>query len=415
MIRLRRILGTVTALVLVMNPASAGEPRVKLGNEVLAESNFKALAGKRVGLITNPSGVNRRLESTIEVLRAAPGVKLVALFGPEHGIYGDVPAGDKVASRTDERTGLPVHSLYDKTRKPTPEMLKGLDVLVYDLQDTGCRSYTFVSTMGVAMEACGAAGVEFVVLDRPNPLGGVRVEGPLVEQEKLRSFVSRWDVPYVYGMTCGELAQMINERGWITNRCKLTVIPMRGWERTMVWRDTGLPWVPASPHVPHGESPLFQVATGMLGEIGGVSIGVGYTLPFQCVAATNVNPHQLAETLNGYRLSGVRFQPVTFKPYYAAFKDQFVGGVQLYFTDPANAPLTAINFYALEALKQVAGRDLFAEAVKAKKKFDMFDKVNGTDSMRRALQDGKSAAEIVASWRAGEEKFREDRKKFLLY
>jgi uncharacterized protein YbbC (DUF1343 family) len=190
---------------------------------------------------------------------------------------------------------------------------------------------------------------------------------------------------------------------------------MRGWERSMVWRDTGLPWVPASPHVPHGESPLYQVATGMLGEIGGVNIGIGYTLPFQCVAATNVNPQRLAETLNGYKLPGVRFQPVTFKPYYAAFKEQVVGGVQLYFTDPANAPLTAINYYAMEALKQVAGRDLFAEAVKAKKKFDMFDKVNGTDAMRRALQDGKSAAEIVASWRAGEEKFRAERKKFLLY
>jgi uncharacterized protein YbbC (DUF1343 family) len=412
--RLRRLFGTLAVLVLVGDIAGA-EPRVKLGNEVLVEQRFQPLVGKRVGLITNPSGVNSRLENTIDVLRAAPGVKLVALFGPEHGIYGDVPAGDKITSRTDERTGLPVHSLYDKTRQPTPEMLKGLDVLVYDLQDTGCRSYTFVSTMGAAMEACGAAGVEFLVLDRPNPLGGVRVEGPLVEQEKQRSFVSRWDVPYVYGLTCGELAQMINARGWITNRCKLTVIPMRGWERTMVWRDTGLPWVPASPHVPHGESPLFQVATGMLGEIGGVSIGIGYTLPFQCVAATNVNPQQLAATLNGYNLPGVRFQPVTFKPYYAAFKDQLVGGVQLYFTDPANAPLTAVNYYALEALKLVAGRDLFAEAVKAKKKFDMFDKVNGTDAMRRALQEGKSAAAIVASWQAGEAKFRADRQPYLLY
>jgi uncharacterized protein YbbC (DUF1343 family) len=405
----------MAALVLVGDTITAGEPRVKLGNEVLAESHFKQLVGKRVGLITNPSGVNSRLESTIEVLRAAPGVKLVALFGPEHGIYGDVPAGDKIASRTDERTGLPVHSLYDKTRKPTPEMLKGLDVLVYDLQDTGCRSYTFVSTMGVAMEACGAAGVEFMVLDRPNPLGGLRVEGPLVEQEKLRSFVSRWDVPYVYGMTCGELARMINARGWITNRCNLTVVPMRGWKRTMVWRDTGLPWVPASPHVPHGESPLYQVATGMLGEIGGVNIGIGYTLPFQCVAAPNVNPQQLAEVLNGYRLPGVQFQPVTFKPYYASYKDQIVGGVQVYFTDPANAPLTAINYYAMEALKTVADRDLFAEAMKEKKKFDMFDKVNGTDAMRRALQEGKTAAEIVASWRAGEAKFRADRQQFLLY
>jgi uncharacterized protein YbbC (DUF1343 family) len=400
---------------LLLSSATAAEPQVKLGNEVLVETNFKPLVGKRVGLITNPSGVNRRLESTIDVLRRAPGVKLVALFGPEHGIYGDVPAGDKVVSSTDARTGLPVYSLYDKTRKPTPEMLTGLDVLVYDLQDTGCRSYTFISTMGVAMEACGAAGVEFVVLDRPNPLGGLRVEGPLIEQEKLRSFVSRWNVPYVYGMTCGELAQMINANGWITNHCKLTVVPMRGWERSMVWRDTGLPWVPASPHVPHGESPLYQVATGMLGEIGGVSIGIGYTLPFQCVAATNVNPHQLAAKLNSYELPGVRFQPVTFQPFYGNFKNQIVGGVQLYFTDPATAPLTAINYYALEALKDVAGRDLFAEALKAKKKFDMFDKVNGTDAMRLALQNGKSAAAIVASWRPGVEQFRRERQAYLLY
>ncbi len=388
---------------------------VKLGNEMLAQRGFRPLAGKRVGLITNPSGVNRRLESTIEILRRAPGVNLVALFGPEHGIYGDIPAGDKVTSRTDERTGLPVYSLYDKTRKPTPEMLRGLDVLVYDLQDTGCRSYTFISTMGLAMEACGAAGVEFVVLDRPNPLGGLRVEGPRLEQENQRSFVSQWDVPYVYGLTCGELAQMINAKGWITNQCQLTVIPMRGWKRAMVWADTGLPWVPASPHIPHGASPLYQVATGMLGEIGGVNIGVGYTLPFQCIAAPGVNPHALAEALNHYQLPGVYFKPVTFKPYYAAFKDQLVGGVQLYFTNPATAPLTPINFYALEALKTVAGRDLFTEALKADKSFAMFDKVNGTDASRLALQHGMSAAEIVATWKTGEEKFRQERKPFLLY
>jgi len=405
----------ITTGVCGLLAAGASESRVQLGNEVLVQTKFKALAGKRVGLITNPSGVNSRLESTIDVLRAAPDVQLVALFGPEHGIYGDVPAGDKIVSRVDERTGLPVHSLYGATRKPTPEMLRGLDALVYDLQDTGCRSYTFISTMGVAMEACGAAGVEFVVLDRPNPLGGVRVEGPLVEQEKLRSFVSRWDVPYVYGMTCGELARMINDRGWITNRCQLTVVPLKGWKRTMVWRDTGLPWVPTSPHVPHDESPLFQVATGMLGEIGGVNIGIGYTLPFQCVAAPNVNPQQLAEALNGYHLPGVRFQPVTYKPYYGPFKEEIIGGVQLYFTDPAHAPLTAVNYFALEALKRVAGRDLFAEAVKANKKFDMFDKVNGTEATRLALQSGQAAVEIVTAWEAGEEEFRRERRAYLLY
>jgi len=404
----------LAVLVAVARAAETRAP-VLLGNEVLAADGFKVLAGKRVGLITNPSGVNRRLETTLEVLRAAPGVKLVALYGPEHGIYGDVPAGDKIESRTDERTGLPVHSLYGATRKPTPAMLKGIDVVVYDLQDTGCRSYTFVSTMGVAMEACAEAGVEFVVLDRPNPLGGVRVEGTLVEQEKLRSFVSQWNVPYVYGLTCGELAQMINDRGWIKAKCKLTVVPMKGWKRTMVWADTGLPWVPASPHVPHGESPLFQVATGMLGEIGNVNVGVGYTLPFQCIGMPKVNPHALAAKLNGYGLPGVKFRPLTYKPYYATYKDEIIGGVQVYFTDATNAPLTAINYYALEALKAAAGRDVFAEAVKANKKFDMFDKVNGTDATRLALQAGKSAAEIVAGWKAGEEAFRKERAKYLLY
>ena len=387
---------------------------VKLGNEVLAASGFRELQGKRVGLITNPSGVNRRLQSTIDVLRAAPGVKLVALFGPEHGIYGDVPAGDQIESRTDPRTGLPVHSLYGKTRKPTPEMLRGLDALVYDLQDTGCRSYTFISTMGVAMEACGEAGVEFIVLDRPNPLGGERVEGPRVE-EKFRSFVSQWDVPYVYGLTCGELARMINGERWIKKPCKLTVVPLTGWRRSMVWRDTGLPWVPTSPHVPQGESPLFQVATGMLGEIGGVSTGIGYTLPFQCIAAPDVDKHRLADALNGYGLPGVRFVPVSYKPYYFAFSNQVIAGVQVYFTEPAKAPLTAINFYALEALKKVAGRDLFAEAVKANKKFDMFDKVNGSDAIRKALQAGTPAAQIVASWKPGEEAFRKLRTRYLLY
>jgi uncharacterized protein YbbC (DUF1343 family) len=395
--------------------ANAAGPPVKLGNEILAAHKFKELAGKRVGLITNPSGVNRNLESTIDVLRAAPGVELLALFGPEHGVYGDVWAGDKIESTTDPRTGLPVHSLYGKTHKPTPEMLKGLDALVYDLQDTGCRSYTFISTMGVAMEACGEAGIEFIVLDRPNPLGGERIEGPLVEHEKYRSFVSRWDVPYVYGMTCGELARMINAEGWIKKSCKLTVVPLQGWKRSMVWRDTGLPWVPTSPHVPNDESALFQVATGMIGEIGGVSTGIGYTLPFQCVAALDVDKHKLAETLNGYQLPGVRFVPVSYKPYYFAFSNQPIAGVQIYFTDPRKAPLTAINFYALEALKKIAGRDLFEEAVKAKKKFDMFDKVNGTDATRLATQGGQAAAKIVVAWKPGEEKFRAQRKKYLLY
>src|SRR5438552_13127449 len=227
---------------------ATGVAQVQLGSEVLAANGFKELQGKRVGLITNPSGVSRNGESTIDLLRRAPGVKLVALFGPEHGVYGDVNAGEWVAERTDQRTGLPVHSLYGATRKPTPAMLKGLDALVYDLQDTGVRSYTFISTMGLAMEACAQAGVEFIVLDRPNPLGGERVEGPMLE-DRFRSFVGQWNIPYAYGMTCGELARMINGEGWIKSPCKLTVVRMIGWRRPMVWRDTGLAWAPTSPNV----------------------------------------------------------------------------------------------------------------------------------------------------------------------
>lgn len=387
---------------------------VRLGNEVLAASHFRVLQGKRVGLLTNPSGVNRHLESTIDVLRAAPGVKLVALFGPEHGIDGDVAAGGKVDNTIDARTGLPAYSLYGKTFRPTPKMLAGLDALVYDLQDTGCRSYTFISSMGVAMEACAEVGLEFVVLDRPDPLGGERVEGPMLDP-KFRSHVGYWNVPYVYGLTCGELARMINGEGWIKKPCRLTVVPMKGWRRRMVWRDTDLPWVPSSPHVPHGDSALYQVATGMLGELYSVNIGVGYTLPFECIAAPGLDPHKFADQLNGYHLPGVKFQPITYRPYYYTFSNQVVGGVHIFFTDRSRAPLTAINFYGYEALKKVGDRDLFAESVKAKRSVRMFDLVNGTDASRKALEAGIPAAEIVASWKPGEKAFRKARKKYLLY
>jgi len=234
-------------------------------------------------------------------------------------------------------------------------------------------------------------------------------------EEEFRSGVSRWNVPYVYGLTCGELARMINGEGWIKHPCRLTVVPMKGWKRSMVWEDTGLPWVPTSPHVPHGKSPLYLVATGILGELMSVSTGIGYTLPFECVAAPGLDPHRLAAALNGYRLPGVKFQPITYKPYYFTFSNQVIGGVQIFLTDPATAPLTPINFFALETLKRVGGLDLFDEAVKLKRGFGMFDKVNGTDATRKALQAGTPAVEIVASWKAGEEAFRKARRKYLLY
>ncbi len=443
---------TRTLLLIIFAAAMSATATVKLGNEVLVEKKFKPLAGKRVGLITNPSGVNSKFETTVEILQKSPEVKLVALFAPEHGIYGDVPAGDKVTNRVDVRTGLPVYSLYDKTRKPTPEMLKGLDALVMDVQDAGVRSYTFISTMGLAMQACGEAGIEFVVLDRPNPLGGERIEGPMVIDE-FRSFVSQYDIPYVHGLTIGELARMINCERWVTNQCKLTVVPVKGWKRSMLWADTKLPWIPTSPHVPEKDSPMYMAATGIIGELGSANIGVGFPVPFHCIGLPGMDMWKTADALNNYKIPGVKFKPLTYKPYYGPFTTNIISGAQLYILDSDRAPLTALNIYILEAAQKISGRDLFADAKKnfeeaeakkakaaaekaAKDKaegkepkkeeppktpvkpptaFDMFDKVNGTDATRKALQAGVPASEIVKSWKAGEEEFRKKRKKYLLY
>lgn len=285
------------------------------GIEVLRRGGFKELQGKRVGLITNPSGVDNSLRSTVDILHEAPGVKLTALFAPEHGVRGDVPAGEKVATGVDPVTGVKVYSLYGSTRKPTPEMLADVDVLVYDIQDNGCRSYTFISTMGLAMEQCARLGKEFVVLDRPNPLGGNKVEGPLTEPDCI-SFVSQYPIPYIYGLTPGELARMlVGEKLIKTDKpLKLTVVPMEGWNRSMRFADTGMPWVLPSPHIPSAETAVYYPATGIVGELDYLSIGVGYTLPFRTFAAPWINGKQLADALNDLHIPGVAFRPIHYKP-----------------------------------------------------------------------------------------------------
>lgn len=243
----RRIYAAVAALAVF----AASVAQVRPGIEVLADSGFASLKGKRVGLLTNATGVDSRLKSTVDILHEAPGVELVALFAPEHGVRGDVAAGEKVPPATDPSTGIKVHSLYGATKTPTPEMLAGIDVMVYDIQDNGCRSYTFISSMGQAMEACARAGKEFMVLDRPDPLGGNKTEGAPTAPGN-SSFVARYPIPYIYGLTPGELARMIVGEGWIKSQkpLNLTVVPMEGWERDMLWEDTGLPWVPTSPQLP---------------------------------------------------------------------------------------------------------------------------------------------------------------------
>ncbi|MGA1238576.1 MAG: exo-beta-N-acetylmuramidase NamZ domain-containing protein [Limisphaerales bacterium] len=384
----------------------------KLGSEVLAARGFRELQGKRVGLLTNPSGVNREGVWIVDVLKSSPQVNLVALFGPEHGLYGVVKAGEKVEGGRDKATGLPVHSLYGAARKPTPEMLKGLDVLVYDLQDTGTRSYTYISTMGLAMEACAEADLEFVVLDRPNPLGGVRVEGPMVEED-FRSFISRWDVPYVYGMTCGELARMINDEGWIRRKCRLTVVPMQGWARDMTWKDTGLEWVATSPNIPNVDAVFGYPSLGLLGEVaGGTGLTIGGVVkrPFQTVGADWLSAATLVKELQRAKLPGLRFIAREY-----AGSRSVLGCMDIVVTDPVSAPLVAVNFHVLEAVKKVSGRDLLREAERSGKSLALFDKAAGSDRWRAKWRGGVKASSLVQSWKAGEEEFRKARWPYLIY
>ena len=355
---------------------------VTTGLEELVKNKFEILKGKKVGLITNPTGVDHNLRSTIDILFNAQGVRLVALYSPEHGVRGDFTAGEQVGTTFDFLTKLPVYSLYGETRKPTADMLKGIYILVYDVHDIGSRSYTYISTLGLAMEAAAENNIGFIVLDRPNPLGGMRMEGP-VTQPEFTSFVSQFAIPYIYGMTVGELAIYLNEEGLLKNgvKCKLEVVKMYGWKREMSFEETGLPWVPSSPHIQHAQSPLYYPATGIIGELYVVSIGVGYTLPFQLFAAEWINADSLAHNLNSLLLPGIIFRPIHYKPYYSVSQGKMVNGVQIHITDTEKASLSLIQFYILqEAHKLWPDKDVFALCDKSR--LDMFDNVCGTDKVR---------------------------------
>ncbi len=386
---------------------------VKLGIEVLQERNFDILRGKRVGLICNATSVDSKLNSTIDILHQAPEVNLVALYGPEHGVRGDVHAGDKVNNIRDKKTGIIVHSLYGKTRKPTPQMLQNIDILIYDIQDIGCRSYTFISTMGLAMEAAAEHGIEFLILDRPNPLGGLKIEGDIAEEGCI-SFVSQFKIPYIYGLTYGELANMLNIEGMLTKRCKLSVVPMQGWTRDMLWQDTKLQWVPTSPHIPSPQTALLYPATGILGELGYISIGVGYTLPFQMIGAPWIDAEQFASALNGRNIEGITFKPIHFKPFYSAYKGENCQGVQIYITDYNKAYISALQFIVIDVLNELyPTKATFKHA--DSKRFRMFDLVCGTSHIREGLTKTHRWQDIAPYWNKDVESFRQKSSKYHLY
>lgn len=388
--------------------------RVRTGIEVLQGQKFAPLKGRKVGLVTNPTGVLPDLTSTVEALGRDSGVRLTALFGPEHGVRGDVPAGGYVESGKDTQTGLPVYSLYGKTKSSTAAMLKGLDTLVFDIQDIGSRSYTYLSTMGSVMEGCAKHQIPLVVLDRPNPVGLTLVEGGPT-RPGFTSFVSKYPVAYRHGMTLGELAKMINGEGWLPGGkpCALTVVPCENLTReTADWNGLGgLPWVPTSPHVPRPESSHFYAATGIVGELSSLSIGVGYPLPFELAGAPGIGPVSFARELTRRSLPGLTFRPATWSPFYGAKKGQSCGGVQIYITDPSRAPLTRLNFEILDALRILGLRSMMTGAEETR----MFDLSCGTDRVRRAYNSGASASALWAVFNENRDTFMTARQKYLIY
>jgi len=374
--------------------------RVLTGIDVLERDNFKPLAGMRIGLVTNHTGRNREGKQTIDVLSKAPGVKLVALFAPEHGIRG--LADDKISDSKDDATGLPIYSLYGETRRPKPEQLKDLDALVFDIQDVGVRFYTYISTLGHLLEEGAKAKIPVFVLDRPNPIGGLDVDGPIADSDKL-SFTSYHTIPTRHGLTIGELAQLFNKQRNIG--ADLRVIKMEGWRRSMWFDETNLMWINPSPNMRSLTQATLYPGVGLL-ETTNVSVGRGTDTPFEIVGAPWIQGDKLAEYLNQRGVPGVRFVPVRFTPRASVFKDQECGGVNIIVTDRmAFRPLLA-------GIEMAIGlRKLYPEDWKIDSYLRLL--VNA-DTLAR-LKRGESAREIVSSWNAGLQEFRKAREGILLY
>ena len=408
----------ITAALVLMLLCMGLHARVMPGIEVLEQEGFGILMGKRVGLVTNPSGVSSDLRSTIDILFEAPQVNLVALYGPEHGVRGDAYAGDHVEGGIDPKTGLPVYSLYGPTREPTPEMLKGIDVMVYDIQDVGTRCYTFISTLGLVMRACAKADIEVVVLDRPNPLGGLKVEGSYV-QDGFYSFVSQYRIPYIYGLTPGEVALMINEEGMNRGqkgnleplKCRLKVVPMRGWRRWMLYNETGLPWVLPSPNIPSPRSALCYPASGIGGEFGHLNIGVGYTIPFETFAAEWIDADALKALLDSYNIPGTAFRTIHYKPISGSKQGVLVHGVQFFFTDWEAAPVTLVQFYVMQAVNQLypSHNPLPLKSTR------MLDIISGTDYVRTGFGERFMVEDILPLWTGDVDDFKALSAKYYLY
>jgi uncharacterized protein YbbC (DUF1343 family) len=403
----------LAVLVLIFTHCHGNE--VTVGADVLFTPSFsKIIEGKRIGLITNHSAVDRKMKSTIDLLKENSnkfGYKFTALFAPEHGITGAIHADDAVDDEMDP-DGIPIYSLHGKTKRPTKEMLQKIDILIYDIQDIGSRSYTYNTTLFYAMEEAAKEGITVLVLDRPNPISGTTIDGPMLE-EAWRSFVGYINVPYCHGMTVGELALFFNKEYNIG--CKLKVIPMRGWRRDMTFQDTGLTWIPTSPHIPEASTAWYYPTTGILGELQVVNIGVGYTLPFKVVGAPWIDAQKFSDTLNAQHFPGVTFQPFHYRPFYGKYLKKDCHGIFIVITD-INTFLPVTTQYLIIGILKSLYPAQFKEAMAAAEpRKEMFSKVNGTEEVFNIMANSPFVVWKLKDLHKNERQvFAEKRKKYLL-
>jgi uncharacterized protein YbbC (DUF1343 family) len=406
-LRLPALLALLLCAATLVPPAAEGgalpPAAVTLGDEVFLRSAWRDLRGRCVGIITNQTGVTSRLVNVVDAVRENPDICVKAIYAPEHGLRGERPAGTFVSSYVDPQTHLPVYSLYGPQREPTAEMLEGVDVLLFDIQDVGARPYTYISTMVDAMQAAKRYGKEIWILDRPNPLGGEAVEGPVLDP-KYRSFIGLYPIPMRHGMTAGELALMYNDAFGIG--ADVHVIAMRGWRRSMLWPDTGLRWVQTSPNIPEWSTALVYPCTGLVDDFG-VNNGVGTTKPFKYAGARGLDATRLAQILNGRNIPGVYFRPAYWSPLFGAHKDQEFSGVELVVYDPRTFPSVRTAVDIVTAVREVDPGVLQYGSIT---QFHDW----GVD-VGDAVRDGLTTAQIEAQWSPALQHFMQLRAKYLLY
>jgi uncharacterized protein YbbC (DUF1343 family) len=407
----KKLFSTIIAALLLAGgaaPSAAGilpRAHVVLGDEVFLRSAWHDLHGRCVGIITNQTGVTSRLVNIVDAVKSNKNICLKAIYSPEHGLRGDRPAGAYVSSYTDERTGLPVYSLYGAQRHPSAQMLAGVDVLLFDIQDVGARPYTYISTMAYAMEAAKQFGKEIWVLDRPNPIGGEMVEGPVLDP-LFKSFIGLYPIAMRHGMTAGELAEMFNSEFGIG--ANLRVIKMQGWLRSMLWPDTGLQWVQTSPNIPEWSTAIVYPCTGLVDSFG-LNGGVGTTRPFKYTGAVNLDAYRLASVLNERNIPGVYFRPAYWSPFFGDLKDKQIAGVELDVFNPRVFPsvLTAVEI--LSAVRNIDPQVLQPYGTRGQ------DIDWGTDTLWKGLQSNIGADLIEQQWQPALQHFKAQRAKYLLY